>query len=106
MKHQVSPRPTETGTVASDQSVVQSLVEDPGAFPGLLRRMRKRAGLTTSALASFMGVTEGLVREYEGGRRARHGEVRLSKLVRWAHACGCELYVRFPQRPPADSGEH
>ena len=101
----MSPPPLRHDPVIH-QYLAQSLVEDQRAFPNHLRRMRERAGLTTRALASFMGVTEGLVREYEAGRRARHGEVRLSKLVRWAHACGCEVYVRFPHRPPAGSGKH
>ena len=104
--HELNPRPTEPRTAAYDQSLVQSLVEDPGAFPVLLRRMREPSwtdhlGPSPASWASRRASCG----EYEGGRRARHGEVRLSKLVRWAHACGCELYVRFPQRPPTGSSE-
>ena len=105
MKHEWNPRQTSTHVGAREQALAQPLVEDPRAFPNLLRRMRERAGLTTNTLAGFMGVTEGLVREYEAGRRARHGEVRLSKLVRWAHACGCEVYVRFPNSTTPGSDE-
>ena len=62
---------------------------------GLVRKARRRAGLTQAGLAARAGVTQSVISAYESGRR----QPALPTLVALVDAAGYELVIRLrPQR--------
>lgn len=70
---------------------------DPKAVPAgtLLRRARKRAGLSQVELAARAGVTQSVISAYESGQR----QPTIPALARLIDAAGFELTLAFHRQP-------
>jgi hypothetical protein len=78
------------------EPLTTDLIRDKDAFTKLLIRMRQRAGLSRAELARRLGIKPASLKQYENGRRGRHGKAGLHWFLRLAAGCGCGVSVELP----------
>jgi len=94
-------RSTPQEQEARTQNVTFDVVTDKRRFAHLIREMRVQSMLTTRTLANRLGIRQASLNQYFYRKRGAGGTSTLKWFLRFAEACGCQLYITFPSAKEA-----
>ena len=95
-KPTVMPLMRQASIMQRSQQLKETSVRSEFYTARLLYQMKGASGLTTGAIAKRMGIKGPSLAQYFWEKRGKGGSSSLRWFLRYAAACGCNVWLAFP----------